>query len=152
MEVERGWDYYGMCKADEDYWNHMPLDKQMMILEKYYPIGMSVLYYSPGYVERKPIMVYDNTGPVLMKGSAVIVGYELKEPIFADKLTGDTTWYILKVKNDSCPFYPAHPKLMPLSALKKKEFEFVHPGFFIPNVKDIRDRKINTILEEQWEN
>lgn len=40
------WDYNKMCLSTGDYWNKRPLDEQMEILQKYYPIGMKLKYYT----------------------------------------------------------------------------------------------------------
>lgn len=122
------WDYNKMCLSTGDYWNKRPLDEQMAILQKYYPIGMKLKYYVPE--EGRPpldyakVVTYDTHGEKL---GVEIVGYVLQNGY-------DASWYILQVRNDERAM-----------SVKGKEYEDMHIGFFQLDPQWVRTNKLEEL-------
>ena len=106
------WDYK---EVGGNFWNNLPLDKQMEYLEEYYPIG-SVFH------ETQPNPNDPDSRSHFEEYYCIIEGY-----ILAGK---NSSWYILEVKNYN-PFV--------------KEYTRKHPGFYVPGKSYYRNLKLNEL-------
>ena len=93
-----------------EWYNKLPLDTQIEILEKYYPIGHTFHWKQPDSVRPGSVVDYKKytcmvTGHVKTQGS------------------GGSEWYILNVRNMTSDT---------ISIRADREYEQVHPGFFRP--------------------
>lgn len=114
------WDYKNITA---EYWNPIPIEEQLELLKKYYPIGIKCHQLG---------LIGDNIGKPDTSRYFTIIGY--------NKITlykNDIVWkeiYILSLKCSNPKNY-------------EKEIESIHPGLVIPSFQDIREMKLNLILE-----
>lgn len=100
-------------------WNSHPIDKQLEILNYFFPIGSRIHYKNADMLFTLPDDISEY--------SCIVTKYEL---------TNDNKWYLLCVDIDN------------QKTINKigKNFDTRHPGFFSQSVQFLRDKKIDSIL------
>ncbi len=122
------WDYF---KVDSK-WNVIELDKQMSILEKYYPVGD--YFYD---VDEKRL-ADENSMPLEHNEYYKIIDYVIHNSAYHSDPHYGLSWYIIE-------YYTYDSKTH--DRVRKNDTETRHPGFFYPAVKHNRTNKLNKLIE-----
>lgn len=116
---------FDYLKISGVFWNKLDLNIQIEILSEHYPIGSRMHFKHPS-----DNRVSDGTiNDYYKEYSCIIKGYEL---ICRD----ESKWYILKIENDNQKTFNMRHKV---------KYEDIHPGFFLPTIDFLRDKKLKSI-------
>lgn len=121
------WNYSDVSNNDGGWWNDRPLDQQLEILKKYYPIGMVLHHIQPNSSDPASKKYYKQY-------NCTITGYRQ----LGDRMATGANWYILEITNDDNLVIEC----------RRSKHEAIHPGFFTPNIGYIREYKLLEILEK----
>lgn len=127
------WDYF---KVDSK-WNGIELDKQMSILEKYYPVGD---YFYDVDEKRLADEIAFGKGDMPLEHNEYykIIDYIIHNSPSAIHNHSGNKWYIIE-------YHTYDSKTHDL--VRKNDTETRHPGFFYPAVKLNRTNKLNKLIE-----